>query len=113
MMRDNSGPRAVLDSLERVANRYDYDCRRLRAEISVKQGQPGDDEARLGKPFAHKVFMRDLAELRDQLKIGLSEKPPEGRCRWWSWPGISRLCVRRTPSRPLRSWPSGRRRGQK
>jgi hypothetical protein len=37
-----------------------------------------DYEARLGKPFAHEAFMSELANLRDQLKLGLSEHPPEG-----------------------------------
>jgi N12 class adenine-specific DNA methylase len=83
LMRDNPGPRAVLNALERLANSYDYECRSHRAEIGVKQGQLKDYEARLGKPFAHSEFMARLADLRDQLKEGLSEKAqqepkPEG-----------------------------------
>jgi N12 class adenine-specific DNA methylase len=83
LMRDNPGPRAVLNALERLANSYDYECRSHRAEIGVKQGQLRDYEARLGKPFAHADYMGLLANLRDQLKEGLSEKAqqepkPEG-----------------------------------
>jgi hypothetical protein len=37
-----------------------------------------DYEARLGKPFAQESFVRELADLRDQLKLMLSEYPPEG-----------------------------------
>ena len=78
LMRDNPGPRAVLNALERLANGYDHDCRHLKADISVKQGQLRDYEARLGKPFAHEGYLRELTDLRDQLKLGLSEHPPDG-----------------------------------
>jgi len=78
LMRDNPGPRAVLNALERLADGYEHDCRHLRAEIGVKQGQLKDYEARLGKPFAHAAYKDELEGLRDQLKIGLSEHPPEG-----------------------------------
>ena len=37
-----------------------------------------DYESRLGKPFAHEEYASQLADLRDQLKLGLSEHPPEG-----------------------------------
>ncbi len=83
LMRDNPGPRAVLNAFERLASSYDYECRSHRAEIGVKQGQLKDYEARLGKPFAHGEYMGQLAELRDRLREGLSEKAkqepmPEG-----------------------------------
>jgi hypothetical protein len=78
LLRDNPGPRAVLNALERLANGYDYDCRSLRADIAVKQGQLRDYESRVGKPFAHAEYMSQLSDLRDQLKLGLSEHPPEG-----------------------------------
>ena len=77
LLRDNPGPRAVLNALQRLADGYDYDCRSLRAEIGVKQGQLRDYESRVGKPFAHADYMSQLSDLRDQLRIGLSEKPPE------------------------------------
>src|SRR3954452_22279264 len=75
LMRDNPGPCAVM---ERLAGGRDHDCRSLQAEIGVKQGQLKDYEARLGKPFAHAAYMDELTGLRDQLKLGLSEHPPEG-----------------------------------
>ena len=37
-----------------------------------------DYESRVGKPFAHAEYMSQLSDLRDQLKLGLSEHPPEG-----------------------------------
>jgi hypothetical protein len=83
LMRDNPGPRAVLNALERLANSYDYECRSHRAEIGVKQGQLRDYESRLGRPFEHGEYMGQLADLRDRLKEGLLEKAqqepkPEG-----------------------------------
>lgn len=83
LMRDNPGPRAVLNALERLANGYDHASRCNRAEIGVKQGQLKDFEARLGRPFEHGEYMNQLADLRDKLRDGLSEKAqqepkPEG-----------------------------------
>lgn len=77
LLRDNPGPRAVLNALDRLARGYGHGCESLRADIAVKQGQLTDYQTRLGKPFAHAGYMGELAELRDQLKIGLSENPPE------------------------------------
>jgi hypothetical protein len=37
-----------------------------------------DYESRLGRPFEHEEYASQLADLRDQLKLGLSEKAPEG-----------------------------------
>ena len=53
LMRDNPGPRAVLNALERLAGGYEHDCGRLKADIALKQGQFHDYEARLGRPFEH------------------------------------------------------------
>ena len=78
LMRDNPGPRAVLNALERLADSYEGGIRQLRADISVTAGQLRDYQGRIGKPFAHEAFKSQLAELRDLLKLGLSENPPEG-----------------------------------
>jgi hypothetical protein len=37
-----------------------------------------DYESRLGKPFQHEEYASQLADLRDRLKLGLSERAPEG-----------------------------------
>ena len=50
----------------------------MKAEIDVKEDQLRDYEARLGMPFTHADYMSQLTDLRGQLKLGLSEKPPEG-----------------------------------
>ena len=77
LLRDNPGPRAVLNALERLAGGYEYECRNLKTEIGVKQGQLMDYEARLGRPFPHAEYMSQLTDLRDKLKDGLSEKAQE------------------------------------
>jgi hypothetical protein len=78
LMRDNPGPRAVLNALERLSDGYEDDIRHLKAEIALKEGQLRDYESRLGAKFAHEEYASQLADLRDQLKLGLSEHPPEG-----------------------------------
>ncbi|WP_435019103.1 hypothetical protein TA3x_001101 [Tundrisphaera sp. TA3] len=78
LMRDNPGPRAVLNALARVADDYEDCCRRNRAEIALKEGQLHDYETRLGKAFEHEAYQSQLADLRDELKLALSEHAPEG-----------------------------------
>ncbi len=78
LMRDNPGPRAVLNALERLAGGYGDDISYLKSEITLKEGQLKDYESRLGKPFQHEEYASQLADLRDKLKLGLSEKAPEG-----------------------------------
>ncbi len=78
MVRDNPGSRAVLNAVERLVGGYEHEREDIEAEIALKQGQLKDYEARLGKRFEHEEYRRQLADLRDQLKLGLSEKPPEG-----------------------------------
>jgi hypothetical protein len=77
-MRDNPGPRAVLNALERLADGYETDIRGYEAEIALKEGQLRDYESRIGKPFVHEEYASQLADLRDKLKLGLSERAPEG-----------------------------------
>ena len=78
LIRDNPGPRAILNALERLSGGYSSDIGHLRAEIGLKQGQLKDYEARLGATFQHEEYASQLADLRDRLKLGLSEKAPEG-----------------------------------
>jgi hypothetical protein len=52
--------------------------RRGRSSPSRISSRSQDYEARLGKPFAQESFVKELADLRDQLKLMLSEYPPEG-----------------------------------
>lgn len=68
----------MLNALERLADGYESDIRHLKAEITLKEGQLRDFDTRLGATFAHEEYASQLADLRDQLKLGLSENPPEG-----------------------------------
>ena len=38
---------------------------------------PRDYEARIGRPFEHAEYLSQLADLRDRLKLGLSDKADE------------------------------------
>ena len=78
LLRDNPGPRAVLNALERLADSYAGEIRRAGNEIGIKRGQLADFEGRVGRPFGHLEYQSQLTDLRDQLKIGLSEHPSEG-----------------------------------
>ena len=72
LSRENQGPRAVLNALEKLANAYGYDCDRVRQDLGIAEGQQRDYQARLGVPFPHDAYLSELTALRDQLKIGLS-----------------------------------------
>jgi hypothetical protein len=72
LSRDHHGPRAVLNALERLANAYGSECVRVRQDLSIAESQLRDYQARLGKPFAHEVYLSELTALRDQLKVSLS-----------------------------------------
>ncbi len=72
MIRDNPGPRAVLNALERLADGYAAERDRTRQDLGIAEAQLRDYEARLGQPFRHAGYLDQLAALRDQLKAGLS-----------------------------------------
>ncbi|WP_422929711.1 DEAD/DEAH box helicase family protein [Singulisphaera sp. PoT] len=77
MAKGHPGPRAVLNTLERLARGYESEAKDVRRDLVVAEGQLKDYEERLGRPFAHEPFLRELGGLRDQLKAALSEHPPE------------------------------------
>ena len=82
LSRDHHGPRAVLNAVERLANGYDAECRRVGQDLALAETQLRDYKAKLGKPFVHQQYMIDLTDLRDQLKVGLSavaQPPQEGK----------------------------------
>ena len=78
MLRENPGPRAVLNAIERLAEGYGGELEYTRSALAIAEGQLKDYESRLGRPFAHEGYASQLADLRDKLKVALSEKPPEG-----------------------------------
>jgi hypothetical protein len=77
LSRDHHGPRAVLNAIERLASSYDQQAETARQELAIAEGQLRDHEARIGRRFLHDAYMRELTDLRDQLKAGLSQATPE------------------------------------
>jgi len=77
LSRENHGPRAVLNALERLANGYQSECDSLRQDLAIAETQLRDYQARLGKPFTLDAYQTELTTLRDQLKVGLSGTAPE------------------------------------
>ena len=77
LSRDHQGPRAVLNNLERLANGVSSECDRVQQDLTIAESQLRDYQARLGKPFPHDAYLAELANLRDQLKAGLSASPHE------------------------------------
>jgi hypothetical protein len=72
LSRDHQGPRAVVNTLERLANGYGSECVRVRQDLAITESQLRDYRERLGKPFPHEKYLSELTDLRDQLKAGLS-----------------------------------------
>jgi hypothetical protein len=76
LSRDNHGPRAVFNAVERIAESYGPECARLRQDLSIAESQLRDYKERLGKPFIHEDYLAQLTDLRDRLKVGLSATVP-------------------------------------
>ena len=77
MQRDNAGPRAIYNELERIANSYDSACADVRQDLAVAEGQLRDYRVSLGKPFAVARYIEELTTLRDELRLGLSDHAPQ------------------------------------
>jgi hypothetical protein len=77
MIARDAGARAVLNALGRLAGGYDAQLAGTRKDLAIAEGQLRDYRARLGQPFAHEDYLRELTDLRDRLKAGLSQAAPE------------------------------------
>ena len=77
LSRDHRGPRAVLNALDRLVGSYPDQCDSTRQDLEIARNQLRDHEARLGRAFPHDAYLAELASLRDQLKLGLSQATPE------------------------------------
>ena len=77
LSRDHHGPRAVMNALDRLSGSYQGQCDTTRQELAIAEGQLRDHEARIGRVFPHDDYLRELTDLRDRLKIGLSQATPE------------------------------------
>ncbi len=78
LSREHQGPRAVMNAIERLASGYGFECGQTRQDLEVAEGQFRDYEARLGQPFAYEAYLKELTELRDQLRTALSGMQAEG-----------------------------------
>jgi len=76
LLREHQGPRAVLNALERLTRGYSPECARTRQELDIAQGQLRDYQARTNQPFAQEPYLKELEELRDRLRVGLSGAAP-------------------------------------
>jgi N12 class adenine-specific DNA methylase len=77
LSRDHRGSRAVMNALDRLAGSYEGQCEGTRSELTIARGQLRDHEARIGRAFSHDDYLRELTDLRDRLKLGLSRTTPE------------------------------------
>ena len=69
--------RTVLNALGRLADTYPSQIATARQDLAIAEGQLRDHQARLGTPFTHEEYLRELTDLRDRLKAGLSQVTPE------------------------------------
>ena len=76
--RDGFGPRAVLNAVGRIIDGYAAGCEAARRDLAVAEGQLADYRTRLGRPFGHEAYWRELSDLRDQLRAALSGTREEG-----------------------------------
>ncbi len=76
-LRDGAGARALLNALERIAASYGLERESAEQDKAVAEGQLSDYQTRIGAVFRHAEYGRQLTDLRDKLKAGLSEKEPK------------------------------------
>ena len=57
---ESRGPRAVLNSVERMTRGYEIECRRTQEDLGIAQGQLRDYEAKLGSAFSHADYLHKL-----------------------------------------------------
>ena len=77
LSREHQGPRAVMNSLERLVVAYGTESERVKQDLEIAEAQLRDYQARLGKPFTLEAYLTELTRLRDQLKAGLSGVAPQ------------------------------------
>jgi N12 class adenine-specific DNA methylase/adenine-specific DNA methylase len=77
LSRENTGPRAVLNALNRIVDSYPARIAESTKELAVAEQQLLDYHARLGDAFPHEDYLVELTRLRDQMKRSLSGQPDE------------------------------------
>lgn len=77
LSRDHAGARAVLNAIQRIASAYGEAIKSTAKEIAVAEQQLSDYQLRLGQPFKQDAYIQSLTQLRDQLKLALSDRGSE------------------------------------
>ena len=77
-LRDGAGGKALLNALDRLAGGYRLETERCEMDKAVAEGQLVDYQNRIGGVFRYGEYQRELTELRDRLKAGLSGGGSEG-----------------------------------
>jgi N12 class adenine-specific DNA methylase/SAM-dependent methyltransferase len=77
LARDSIGSRAVLNALSRLQDSYAARISSVEQDINLAKQQLHDSRARLGVPFPHDDYSKELRELRDQLRHSLSTQPSQ------------------------------------
>jgi hypothetical protein len=70
----NAGPRALLNALDRLVEDLPNETQRTKQDLQVAETQLHDYQMRIGSLFAHDTYLKELAQLRDQLRLALSNK---------------------------------------
>lgn len=73
LSRESHGPGAVLGALDRLVGTYEAEQVRTERDLELAQNQLRDYETRLGATFGHEAYLSELTQLRDQLKLRLSD----------------------------------------
>jgi hypothetical protein len=63
LSRQNCGPLAVLNAVERTVGGYEGEREKTQRDLTIAQGQLSDYEARLGGTFAHAAYLEELTHL--------------------------------------------------
>jgi N12 class adenine-specific DNA methylase len=77
MARDRSGPRAIMNTLERLLSGYESRLAETRDDLALAETQLRDYQSRFGAAFAHEDYLSQLTHLRNRLKAVLSNEPVE------------------------------------
>ncbi len=77
LSREHQGPRAVLNAVTRLLDSYPGLIEGNRRELALADTQLRDYRDRLGATFAHEDYLKELRDLRDQLRLALSGNTPE------------------------------------
>ncbi|MCA9186166.1 MAG: hypothetical protein KDA99_11120, partial [Planctomycetales bacterium] len=73
---DRPGARAVINGVVRIVGGLPAQFESLGERLQLSLKQQRDYEARIGQPFEYAAYLKQLGELRDQLRLALSDRKP-------------------------------------